>query len=280
VRPDRSGVRASRSRRRWPLVGGVLLILAVVATLGVAAWLRSPQLPLSPSCTATAGADSDPVTLGPGETRIAATIAAVAKRDGLPNSAVTVALAAAMQESKLRNLDYGDRDSVGVFQQRPSQGWGTSEQLKDPAYAAAAFYDRLSQVPNWERLSVTEAAQAVQRSAGPAAYARWEPRARVLARVLTGETAAGLSCRYGAPAGQSAATAVSSALTAEAGSPGLGATVDPGHGWMLASWLVANAYATGISTVSFDGQVWTAATGRWTPHAPKRSVVQFGMSPT
>lgn len=281
VRRDGFGVNgATRSRRhRWPFVVGIVLALAVLATLGVATLLRSPALPILPSCTATAGAGTDPVTLGPAETRIAATIAAVGKRDGLPNFAVTVALAAAMQESKLRNLDYGDRDSVGVFQQRPSQGWGSAEQLKDPSYAAAAFYDRLTKVSNWERLSVTEAAQAVQRSAGPSAYARWEPRSRVLASVLTGEVPAGLSCRFRDPADHPGAAAVSSAVAAEAGRPSLGASVDSPRGWLLASWLVANAYDAGIATVSFDGQVWTAAAGRWKPHSPKRSVVQFALAP-
>lgn len=258
---------------------GLVVALAVLTTLGVAALLRSPRLPVIPTCTATAGPDTDPVTLGPGETRIAATIAAVGKREGMPNSAVTVALATAMQESKLRNLDYGDRDSIGVFQQRPSQGWGTSAQLQDPSYAAAAFYHRLADVPNWEQLPVTEAAQAVQRSAGPAAYARWEPRARVLARVLTGEVPAGLSCRYGVPGGRMSAAQVSSAVAAQAGSPSVGASVDAARGWLLASWLVANAYDSGISAVSFDGQQWTSATGKWQPHAPKRLLVNFQLAP-
>ena len=84
---------------------------------------------------------------------------------------MTVALAAALQESNLLNLPYGDRDSLGLFQQRPSQGWGTAAQILDPAYAASAFYARLVDVPGWESLPVTQAAQLVQSSADPGAYA-------------------------------------------------------------------------------------------------------------
>ena len=88
----------------------------------------------------------------------------------------------------------GDRDSAGLFQQRPSQGWGTVAQVTDPVYAATAFYAKLRTEPDWPTLSVTEAAQLVQRSATPEAYARWEPMARSLARALTGEDAAAMTC--------------------------------------------------------------------------------------
>jgi hypothetical protein len=93
----------------------------------------------------------------------------------------TIALAVAMQESRLRNLPYlGDRndhDSIGVFQQCPSQGWGIPEQLADPAYQADRFYDELVTIPNWETMPLTRAGQAVQRSAYPDAYAKWTDEA-------------------------------------------------------------------------------------------------------
>ena len=88
----------------------------------------------------------------------AATIAAVGKRDGIEDHGVTVALAAALQESKLHNVAAGDRDSVGLFQQRPSQGWGTAEQISDPRYAARRFYSALLKIKGWDALRVTEAA--------------------------------------------------------------------------------------------------------------------------
>jgi LysM repeat protein len=115
----------------------------------------------------------------------AATIVAVGRSLGVPDRGLVIALAAAMQESGLRNLDHGDRDSVGVFQQRPSQGWGTPAQLMDVSYAAKLFFGGRSNpnrgttaglldVPNWQGMSVTQAAQTVQWSAYPDAYAQWE----------------------------------------------------------------------------------------------------------
>ena len=109
------------------------------------------------------------------------TIAQVGYDRGLPERAAVIALATAMQESRLRNLDYGDRDSLGLFQQRPSQGWGTPEQVQDPVYAAGAFYDGLVQVPGWETRPLGEAAHAVQRSAYPELVPRFEPMAAELA---------------------------------------------------------------------------------------------------
>jgi murein DD-endopeptidase MepM/ murein hydrolase activator NlpD len=99
-----------------------------------------------------------------------------------------------MQESRLRNLSAGPDDSVGLFQQRPSQGWGTPAQLHDPVYAATAFYRRLRTVDGWPTMSLTDAAQAVQRSAYPDAYAKWEPDAVALVQTLTGISGTGDGC--------------------------------------------------------------------------------------
>ena len=114
----------------------------------------------------------------------ARTIAQVGVDRGLPQRAVVIALATALQESHLRNLDYGDRDSLGLFQQRPSQGWGTPAQVQDPVYAAGAFYDHLVQVPGWEGMRLTDAAQAVQRSAFGEYYQKHEGDATALAAAL------------------------------------------------------------------------------------------------
>ena len=111
-------------------------------------------------------------------------IAAVARDRGLPDRAVVIALATAQQESGLRSLRYGDRDSLGLFQQRPSQGWGTPEQVQDPAYAAGEFYDNLLQVPRWDTRPLGEASHAVQRSAYPERVPRWEPMAQALTDAL------------------------------------------------------------------------------------------------
>ncbi|GAA2617316.1 peptidoglycan DD-metalloendopeptidase family protein [Paractinoplanes durhamensis] len=102
-----------------------------------------------------------------------------------------IAVATAMQESSLLNLPGGDRDSVGLFQQRPSQGWGTPAQLHDPEYAAARFYTTLTSITGWQTMPLTRAAQTVQASAYPDAYAKWETDATDLVAALTGIPAAG-----------------------------------------------------------------------------------------
>lgn len=114
----------------------------------------------------------------------ARTIVTTGIRLGVPARGQIVALATAMQESRLRNLAYGDRDSLGLFQQRPSQGWGSPTQVRDPAHAATKFYQALLKVAGWQQLTVTQAAQAVQRSGFPDAYAQWETLARTLQQTL------------------------------------------------------------------------------------------------
>ena len=170
------------------LAVGLVVVLIATASFVVSRVIASA----TPSCTATIGAET--YRIDPEQAANARTIAAVAAETGMPHHAVTVALAAAFQESKLHNLSHGDRDSVGLFQQRPSQGWGDPAQLTTPRYAAAAFYRALARVDGWEAMSVTEAAQHVQVSAAPDAYATWEPQARVLARILTGEVPDRLVC--------------------------------------------------------------------------------------
>ncbi|MGC9668486.1 M23 family metallopeptidase [Planosporangium sp. 12N6] len=124
----------------------------------------------------------------------AATIVTVGMRRGVPPRGWVIAVATAMQESSLINLAGGDRDSIGLFQQRPSQGWGTPAQLHDPDYAAGRFYDKLQAIDGWQAMPLTEAAQKVQRSAYPDAYATWEPDATQVVGALTGVTAGLAAC--------------------------------------------------------------------------------------
>ena len=112
----------------------------------------------------------------------------------LPARAVTLAIATGLQESKLVNIDYGDRDSVGLFQQRPSQGWGEIAQIMDPVYSTGAFYDALVRVDGYEDMEITVAAQAVQRSGFPDAYAQHEGRSRAWANALAGYAEGALTC--------------------------------------------------------------------------------------
>lgn len=118
------------------------------------------------------------INLGADQLKNAATIIATGKGMGANNSDLIVSIMTAMQESGLRNLNYGDRDSIGLFQQRPSQGWGTVEQIMNPSYAAKKFFDSLLAMKGRSKLSLTQQAQAVQRSGFPGAYAKWQAMAQ------------------------------------------------------------------------------------------------------
>ncbi|MEE1833415.1 heavy metal transporter [Streptomyces sp. SP17KL33] len=149
----------------------------------------------TPRCVVVSAAgDGASYEFTPEQAANAATISAVGTSRELPERAVTIALATALQESSLRNIAHGDRDSLGLFQQRPSQGWGTEQQIQDPVYAAGEFYEHLVKVEGYERLPLTVAAQRVQRSGYPEAYAKHEPDATLLAAALTGRSAATLTC--------------------------------------------------------------------------------------
>ncbi|MEU0170395.1 heavy metal transporter [Streptomyces iakyrus] len=148
-----------------------------------------------PGCKVVSGkGDGASYEFTPEQAVNAATITAVGTARGLPERAATIALATALQESALRNIRHGDRDSLGLFQQRPSQGWGTPKEIMDPTYSAGEFYDHLVKVPGYTRLPLTVAAQRVQRSGFPQAYAKHEPDAALLAAALTGQSAATLTC--------------------------------------------------------------------------------------
>ncbi|MGW0573391.1 heavy metal transporter [Streptomyces tauricus] len=171
---------------------------ALVVLLGVAAYLAVQYLTGGtgvPKCTVvSADGDGTSYEFTAEQAVNAATITAVGTNRGMPERAVTIALATALQESALRNLGHGDRDSLGLFQQRPSQGWGTEREILDPAYAAGEFYEHLDKVPDYADLPLTVAAQRVQRSGFPEAYAKHEPDATLLAAALTGRAAATLTC--------------------------------------------------------------------------------------
>lgn len=243
----------------------------MVAVVGAAAYglTRGVQVAEepAPSCTFSAISGGTPYSLDPGQTQEASVIAGVGSRLGLPDHAVTVALATALQETHLRNLPYGDRDSVGLFQQRPSEGWGTRAQILDPVYAATAFYARLRQVPGWEVLAVADAAQAVQHSADASAYAGWEDQARTMAVDLTGEVPVGLACRLPSFGGAVPPPgALEAAGASELGSDPFQADPGPAVGWRSATWLVAHAYNYHLHSVSYAGRRWTPESGRWMTH--------------
>ncbi|HEY2762862.1 MAG TPA: hypothetical protein VGJ13_02430 [Pseudonocardiaceae bacterium] len=261
---------------RKGLIALAVIVLLIAAT--VALWPLFQNLGRRPGCAITAATDaaSDaPVTFPLSGEQIdnAATVAAIGAKLGMPDHAVTIALATALQESGLRNLQTGDRDSAGLFQQRPSQGWGTRAQIVDTVYASTAFYQRLRLQPDWEQLDVADAAQLVQRSAAPSAYAQWEPRARAYARALTGEAPGALTCRDLALISPS--TGLVSTALSELGTASLSGAHPEARGWAISSWLVAHASRLGIDRVTFDGRTWTMDSGSWSRTAPADGVLSL-----
>ena len=173
------------------------LAAAVLVGGGVAILWDEDLVPFASPDLCIATVDGHTVSLDPEQAEHAGLITAIAVGRGLPARAASIALATAYQESGLRNLGGGDRDSLGLFQQRPSQGWGEPAELLDPAYATNAFYDALVKIEGYQSMEITVAAQAVQRSAFPDAYGDHEKDARTLASALTGNSPGAFSCRLG-----------------------------------------------------------------------------------
>ncbi|GAA3823169.1 hypothetical protein GCM10022226_49640 [Sphaerisporangium flaviroseum] len=201
------------------------------------------------------------------QAQVAATIAAVATRRRLPERAVEIAYVTAIQESKLLNLPFGDRDSVGVFQQRPSQGWGTVKQLQDPVYATHKFFSALVKVKRYQKLPLHEAAQAVQRSADGSAYAQHEEDAQILTDAFTGRAPKAVHCWY--PPSDKPVPAQAAKARKEL-SRALGDTTSDGNridapterrGWLIAAWSVAHAQKYGLHQVSYAGVAWKSIAG-------------------
>jgi hypothetical protein len=199
---------------RSATIGAVVAIGAVATTLVLVDRGTVPTPFDTSGCTAEVDGRTVEIDLEQAEN--ASLITAISISRGMPARAASIALATAYQESKLYNIDYGDRDSVGLFQQRPSQGWGTVEELMDPVYATNAFYDALAQVDGYETMEITVAAQEVQRSAYPEAYADHEADARALASALTGNSPEAMWCDVPSDAGESSDELDPSGLVARA----------------------------------------------------------------
>lgn len=293
----------------WTLAALALVLVLVAVVIGGRAVTSSADpatsgaectVPLTapPTALADPAATPVPVDLDAVQLQHASTINAVGMARGLPARARVIALATAFQESQLRNLPNGDRDSVGLFQQRPSQGWGTVKQISDPVYAAGKFYDALLAIDGWQRLSLTKAAQAVQYSGFPDAYAKWEGEAVTLATALGGGPQVQLSCRSGAqpptadapvrraPAGTAAAPAKLKAVLAAAQAELGGITVTgvtgstavvtirlrgataAVAGRALAAWSVAHSAGFRVIGVAVDDRKWADHSWSATAAAP------------
>ena len=242
------------------------------------------------SCLVRGG--SFDVPLDTGQAGIAATIAGVAAHRSMPVRAVTIAYAAALQESDLQNLPYGDRDSVGVFQQRPSQGWGSRRQLLDPVYATARFFAALAAVPRYLQLPVYQAAQAVQHSADGAAYRQYAPQGAAMASGFSGYRPHAVWCWYSGPIrGRGRLSAAETELRKTFGRLAIRHVGDPfaevgvrtaAAGWAVAAWLVSHASTFNLRRVTYQGYQWTSAHGRrgWTamPRSARQTAARRGVA--
>ena len=198
----------------------------------------------------------------------------------IPERAAVLVLAAAMQESKLTNLPGGDRDSVGVLQQRPSQGYGNpsgnAASLQNPTEATKEFLDRLVKIDGWQSMDLSTVVQAVQISADGSLYGQYEDEAQKLADVLQGHVPAGITCTINKPTVIATPAAVVTQLTAQlpVNRPtAVGKTITvPGAAWQTAGWFVANADRYGIESVSYAGKTWTRE-HQWRPSAAATGAV-------
>lgn len=281
-----------RTRGRTSRLLVFLAALVVVAGVGVAIFRGVGPLARQ-HCTAQVGAVK--VDLSPDQARYASLISAIGVSRGLPARAVSIALAAAFQESKLNNLDHGDRDSLGLFQQRPSQGWGTSAQIQDPYYSTNAFFDALVKVHGFQTMRITEAAQRVQRSGYPEAYQPHAADARALASALTGYSPGGrFSCVVHQPSGSKGTAASALAdlqkgfgplQTSRGARQDFAVTVGTGlagqrRGWAVAQYLVAHAAELKIESVAVAGKRWQigkASKKGWTRYGTKSGTVSVSL---
>jgi hypothetical protein len=262
------------TRRR---IGAAVVVIALVAVglvVGLRAVLNSlDSVPSGESCTAGS------YKIDTQQAVVASQMVGVVLTRQLPERASVLVLMAGLQESKLRNVASGDgdRDSVGVLQQRPSQGWGTVAQLSDVHFATGAFLTALLKVPSWQTLPLADAIQAVQVSADGNAYAKHEPEAQALSDAFTGAKPASMSCVFPKPTAVATTAQVAAQVSADLPvttptTAGSSVTV-PGASWPTATWFVANGDRLGIETVAYANRTWTRGKGWQNTSASSGAVI-------
>jgi hypothetical protein len=265
-------------RRAWTAyVIGVTILAALAVVVVRAVW-----------DTATSHLHAEDCTIGgyvldPAQAEVAASMVAAQTRfqPALPDRAAVLALAAGLQESKLRNLPpgAGDRDSVGVLQQRPSQGWGGGDvtKLENVGTATTEFLQHLIKIDGWQTLPLAVAIQDVQVSADGSAYAQYESEALALTNALRGRVAQAVTCEFPVPTVAAQPATVAARLQAELPvnppSTDHGRITIPGAGWQTVAWLISYADRLGIDAVGYDGRTWVRAHGWRTSSAAADSVV-------
>lgn len=263
------------------------VILVLVAGLGVVAWQAYGYLyaRFTPERCTVANPAGEPVALTREQSRMSSIIVAASFQAGLPERAATVALATAYQESGIRNLDYGDRDSLGLFQQRPDPrfDWGTAEQIMDPWYSSLRFYEELVKFKKWESTDINDQAQKVQRSGHPQAYRKHVPNATALAATLRGSQQAAVTCvSFAEPVANpdpiiEVLKPVPGVTVRTDGNQLLITADDDAHLWAAVHLALLNTYEAGVSVVEVgDQRLETNGTWRTTERRVDGAVLTLG----
>ena len=248
------------------------IVLALLGGLGFGAWKGYEWLEtrMNPDgCYLQVDGADEPLRLTSEQAMNASIIAAESYNRDLPEQAAVIALATAWQESGLRNLGYGDRDSLGLFQQRPSYDWGTKEQIMDPWYSSGRFYEELVKFDNWESIDVNDIAQKVQRSGHPEAYRKHETNARALAGAFRGSKEGVLAClnREGTGTDQSGLDKVVATVPGVeiqgSGSETTLTASSPSAAWSVAQLAIANSADAGLTKVAVGDNQWSQDVRAW-----------------
>ncbi|WP_245679681.1 hypothetical protein [Actinomadura hibisca] len=283
-----------RGARRWRWTAVTLVTVLVLGTGGYLLFRQVRPYLHGSGCEVRTPAGKMPLDLE--QAANASTIAAVAFRKQLPERAAVIAYATAIQESHIRNLADGDRDSVGMFQQRPSQGWGSPDKLRDPVTSTSKFFDALTKVKDYLDRDLHDAAQRVQRSADGDAYAQHEPDGKLLAKAFTGREPASVRCWFPPdkktkPRRPEAIRELRRAFGSrlQLDTPQTVSSPPPPRptdairvsssrtGWAVASWATTHAQVYGLTEVRHNGRRWSAENGHdgWLkdPEAPTDRVI-------
>lgn len=246
--------------------------LVIVGALGFGAWKGYEWFiaRMTPNaCYLQVQGVEEPLRLTNEQAKNASIIVAESYNRGLSEQAAVIALATAWQESGLRNLNYGDRDSLGLFQQRPSYDWGTEEQIMDPWYSSGRFYEELIKFEGWESTDVNDIAQKVQRSGHPEAYRKHETNARALAGAFRGSKEGVLAClnREGTGTDRSGLDKVVATVPGVeiqgSGSETTLTASSPSAAWSVAQLAIANSADAGLTKVAVGDNQWSQDVRAW-----------------
>ncbi len=257
-------------RKRTAII--LVVTLVVVGALGFGAWkgyewLVTRMIPNA--CYLQVEGAEEPLRLTNEQARNASIIVAESYNRGLSEQAAVIALATAWQESGLRNLNYGDRDSLGLFQQRPSYDWGTKEQILDPWYSSGRFYEELVKFDDWESTDVNDIAQKVQRSGHPEAYRKHETNARALAGAFRGSREGTFTCINRDATGtdhgalDKVASTVPGVSLQDNGSELVMTANNAGAAWSVTQLALANTSELGVEKVVVGGNEWKQGEQAW-----------------